>query len=163
MLDKSKQVLEHLWNMQSKLIWLNEYIMKQSFGSCNPSEVHCIEYIGKNEDSNVTKLAEDFYMTKGAISKITKKMLNKGLIESYQKADNKKEIFFRLTESGQEIFNIHENLHIEFSERDKCVYEAFSENELDVIINFAKQYEEHLNQVISELGINSRTGDFDKL
>ena len=35
-------------------------------------------------------------MTRGAISKITKKLIKKGIIESYQKPDNKKEIYFRL-------------------------------------------------------------------
>lgn len=29
-------------------------------------------------------------MTRGAISKLTKKLIEKGLIESYQKSDNKK-------------------------------------------------------------------------
>ena len=42
------------------------------------SEVHCIEYIAKNADPNVTKLAESFYVTRGAISKMAKKLIKKG-------------------------------------------------------------------------------------
>ena len=75
--------------------------MKQSFDAYKPSEVHYIEYIGKNEDFNVTKLANDFYMTRGAISKLTKK-----LIESYQKPENKKEIYYKFTENSWKIFHI---------------------------------------------------------
>lgn len=63
--------------------------------------MHCIEYIGKNEDSNVTNLANDFYITRAAISKLTKK-----LIESCQKPENKKEIYYKFTENGWKIFHI---------------------------------------------------------
>ncbi|MDF2935735.1 MAG: transcriptional regulator, MarR family [Paenibacillaceae bacterium] len=61
-------------------------------------------YIGNHADSNVTKLAESFYMTRSAISKITKKLMEKGLIDSYQKPENKKEIYFRLTEQGRRLY-----------------------------------------------------------
>lgn len=162
-MSTQEKVLESLWYMFNKLIWLNEYSMKKSFEAYKPSEVHCIEYIGKNEDANVTKLAEDFYMTRGAISKLAKKLIAKGLIESYQKPENKKEIYYKLTESGWRIFDIHEKLHMEFSNRDKIVFEDFSKEELNIIIRFAKQYDLHLNSKIEELGIDSKAGGFEKL
>ena len=62
-------------------------------------------------------------MTRGAISKITKKLIKKGVIESYQKSDNKKEIYFRLTKSGKAVYEIHENLHKKFQKRDKVAFE----------------------------------------
>ena len=45
------------------------------------SETHCIDFIGRLELPNVTKIAEHMGMTRGAISKMTKKLLAKGLIE----------------------------------------------------------------------------------
>ena len=39
------------------------------------SETHCIDYIGKTELPNVTKIADNMQMTRGAISKMTKKLL----------------------------------------------------------------------------------------
>jgi len=95
-MNKEEQVLAEFWDLFNKKIWLDAYKMKESLKDYKPSEIHCIEYIGKSEDSNVTKLAETFYMTRSAISKITKKLIEKGLIDSYQKPDNKKEIYFRL-------------------------------------------------------------------
>lgn len=162
-MSTQEKVLESLWYMFNKLIWINEYSMKKSFEEYKPSEVHCIEYIGKNKDVNVTKLAESFYMTRGAISKLAKKLSAKGLIESYQKPENKKEIYYKLTERGWRIFNIHEKLHTEFSNRDKIVFEDFSKDELDIIIRFAKQYDLHLSNKIEELGIDSKAGGFEKL
>ena len=43
------------------------------------SETHCIDYIGKTELPNVTKIADNMQMTRGAISKMTKKLLAKAL------------------------------------------------------------------------------------
>ena len=162
-MSTQEAVLESLWYMFNKLIELNEYSMKKSFEEYKPSEVHCIDYIGKNIDVNVTKLAEVFSMTRGAISKLAKKLIAKGLIESYQKPENKKEIYYKLTESGWKIFEVHEKLHTEFSDRDKTVFEDFSEDELDTIIRFAKQYDLHLSNKIKELGIDSKAGGFEKL
>lgn len=162
-MSTQEEVLESLWFMFNKLMWINEYSMKKSFEDYKPSEVHCIDYIGKHKDVNVTKLAEVFSMTRGAISKLAKKLIAKGLIESYQKPENKKEIYYKLTESGWRIFDIHEKLHTGFSDRDKTVFKDFSEDELDIIIRFAKQYGLHLSNKIKELGIDSKTGGFEKL
>src|SRR5690348_860834 len=121
-MNKEDQVLTGFRELYNKMVWLNKDKMEDSLKGYKSSEVHCIEYIERNADSNVTNLAESFYMTRGAISKLTKKLINKGLIESYQKPDNKKEIYFRLTGQGKVIYKIHEDLHKEFQERDKAVF-----------------------------------------
>ena len=99
-MDKEEQVLAGLRKIKKKILWLNKLKMEDSLRGYKLSEIHCIEYIGKNTAPNVTKLAEAFYVTNGAISKMAKKLIKKELIESYQKPDNKKEIYFRLTEHG---------------------------------------------------------------
>ncbi|WP_217598169.1 MarR family transcriptional regulator, partial [Cohnella sp. GbtcB17] len=74
-------------------------------------------------DASVTKLAERIYMTRSAISKIAKKLMEMGLIESYQKPENKKEIYFKLSEQGEAVSRIHEELHNVFRERDRAIFE----------------------------------------
>ena len=139
------------------MVWLNKFKMEDSLKSYKSSEVHCIEYIGRNVDSNVTKLAESFYMTRGAMSKITKKLLKKGIIESYQKPDNKKEIYFRLTEQGKEVYKIHEKLHKEFQERDKVVFEQITEEQFDSMLSFIEKYSKHLDSEIKKAGIDIKS------
>ena len=56
-------------------------------------ETHCIDYIGRLELPNVTKVAEHMGMTRGAISKMTKKLLAKGLIENIRWRRTKGSIF----------------------------------------------------------------------
>jgi DNA-binding MarR family transcriptional regulator len=151
-MNKEEQVLVEVRNLFNKMTWLNKLKMEKSLNGYKPSEVHYIEYIGKNPDSNVTKLAESLYMTRGAISKMTRKLIEKDIIESYQKPDNKKEIYFRLTEKGQVINKIHEKLHKEFQERDKAVFEQITEEQFDSMLNFVEKYSKHLDSEIKKLG-----------
>lgn len=156
-MDKKEQVIIEFRDLFNKMVWLNRIKMEDSLKGYKPSEVHCIEYIGRNTDSNVTKLAESFYMTRSAISKITKKLIEKGLIESYQKPDNKKEIYFRLTEQGKVIDKVHEELHKEFQERDKAVFEQVTEQQFDSMLSFIEKYSRHLDSEIKKLGIDMKS------
>ena len=152
-MNKEDLVISGFRKVHSKISFLNKFEMIEKLKGYKASEIHCIEYIGKNPDPNVTTLAEAFYMTNGAISKLTKKMIEKGVIESYQIPSNKKEIYFRLTKAGEEFFRIHEDAHQNFRERDKAVFEQVSEEELDGIINFTKRYIEHLDEEIKKRNI----------
>ncbi|MDU1540093.1 MAG: MarR family transcriptional regulator [Paeniclostridium sordellii] len=156
-MNKEEQVIMGFRDLFNKMVWLNKFKMEDSLKSYKSSEVHCIEYIGRNVDSNVTKLAESFYMTRGAMSKITKKLLKKGIIESYQKPDNKKEIYFRLTEQGKEVYKIHEKLHKEFQERDKVVFEQITEEQFYSMLSFIEKYSKHLDSEIKKAGIDIKS------
>lgn len=138
----------------NKLVWINKSKMESSLQGYKPSEVHCIEFIEKNVDSNVTKLAESMYMTKGAISKLTKKLIEKGLIEDYQKTNNKKEVFFKLTQQGRVVFDIHEKLHKEFQERDESVFKHVTEEQFNHMLDFIELYSKHLDTEIKKQGLD---------
>lgn len=154
-MDKEEQLIINFRELFNKMVWLNKSKMEDSLKDYTPTEVHCIESIEKNDDANVTKLAESLYMTRGAISKLTKKLINKGLIEFYQKPENKKEIYFRLTEQGKEIYKIHEELHKEFRERDKVVFEQVTEEQFDSMLSFVEKYSKHLDTEIKKQGISN--------
>lgn len=92
-------------------------------------EVHCIDFIEKMQDANVSKLAKAFQVTRGAISKVTKRLIETGAIERYQKPENKKEIYYRLTDIGREIYWEHEKMHQTRIERDSGFFSPLSEEE----------------------------------
>ncbi|MCB8815288.1 MarR family transcriptional regulator [Desulfosporosinus shakirovi] len=156
-MNKEELVIAGFRDLFNKLVWLNKSKMEDSLKGYKSSEVHCIEYIGRNEDSNGTKLVESFYMTSGAISKMTKKLIKKGIIESYQKPDNKKEIYFRLTPQGKAIYEIHEELHKEFQERDKAVFEQVTEEQFESMLSFVEKYSRHLDAEIKKLGADIKS------
>ncbi|ODA39457.1 MarR family transcriptional regulator [Desulfosporosinus sp. BG] len=152
-MNKEEQVIMGFRDLLNKMVFLNKFKMEDGLKGYKSSEVHCIEYIGRNVDSNVTKLAETFYMTRGALSKIAKKLIKKGLIESYQKQDNKKEVYFRLTPQGEVINKVHEKLHKEFQERDKAVFEQVTEEQFDSMLSFVETYSRHLDAEIKKQGV----------
>lgn len=150
-MSKQEEVMRNIRNVFNKMVWLNKIKMEASLKDYTSSEVHCIEFIGKSTDPNVTKLAEAFYMTRGAMSKLTKKLIQKGLIETYQNPENKKEIYYKLTAQGKAVFNIHEALHQEFQERDKAVFEQVTEEQWENILLIMDRYSQHLDEEIKKL------------
>ena len=106
------------------------------FDSINLTEVHCIDWIGTIAHANVTKIANEMGMTRGAISKISKKLLNKDFIESYQRQDNNKEIYYRLTESGQRVYDEHKKRHNQAKQEKLSLLEIYSEYEQSIILRF---------------------------
>lgn len=156
-MNKEEQVLTAFRELFNKMSWLNKSKMEISLKGNKPSEVHCIEYIGRHVDANVTKLAEALYMTRGAISKITRKLLHKGLIESYQKPDNQKEIYFRLTGQGIAVYQIHDELHQEFRERDRAVFEQVTDSQYAGMLSFMEKYNRHLDEEIKKQELENGT------
>jgi len=73
-----------LFNM---IAWLNKSKMGKSLEGHILFQVHCIESIEKNTNPNEANLSESHYMTRGALSKLTKKLIKKRLIETYQKLE----------------------------------------------------------------------------
>lgn len=155
-MDKQEQLIVSFRELFNKLTWLNKLKMEKSLGEYKASEVHFIEYIGCNAEANVTKLAEAFYMTRGAISKLAKKLTEKGIIESYRKPDNKKEIYFTLTSQGETVHKIHEDLHRKFRKRDKAVFEQITAEQFDSMLAFAQRYSDHLNSEIRQLDMDTK-------
>jgi DNA-binding MarR family transcriptional regulator len=150
-MKKEELVVVKFRELINKLSWFNKIKMEDRLKGYKSVEVHYIECIGSHSEPNVTKIAEVLYMTRGAISKMTKKLEQKGLIESYQKPENKKEIYFRLTKSGQDVYDIHEKLHREFRDRDRVVFEGITEEQYDNMLAFIRKYNEHLDSEISKI------------
>lgn len=120
----------------------------------NYSEIHTIAAIGDLENPNVTQIANFMNVTRGAISKITKKLLEQNLIESYQRDSNKQKIFFRLTESGQFLYDEHAKRHNLWLKRDDAFIERFDLKTIEQIEEFMKAFNDYLQTQIEELGGN---------
>ena len=111
----------------------------------NYSEIHTIAAIGDLEEPNVTQIAHDMNVTRGAISKITKKLLEQNLIEAYQRDDNKQKLFFRLTKSGEFLYNEHEKRHNLWLERDNAFIEQFDSEVIEQVEKFMTAFNEKPN------------------
>lgn len=109
---------------------------KEAFSEISLAEVHCIDWIARLANANVTRIAAKMGMTRGAISKINKKLLEKELIESYKAPGNNKEIYYKLTPAGQRLYNEHKKRHLAVKQEKLSVIEKYNKQEQSIILRF---------------------------
>ncbi|PHM62776.1 MarR family transcriptional regulator [Xenorhabdus ishibashii] len=100
------------------------------------SELHVIQCIGESVLLNITNISQALGMTKGAISKICAKLLQRSIVERLKMVDNQKETYFSLTDEGKQIFAAHEKLHQQAEARWLQMLENYSPEELITIKRF---------------------------
>ena len=71
------------------------------------AEAHMLGYVCQHGEVTVTDLAEFSFRTKGAVSKMLKKLEEKSLVQREQKNNNRKWVYFSPTLQGQHANDIH--------------------------------------------------------
>ena len=87
-----------------------------SFGTgvlMHTKEIHTIQAIGRHPGINVTRLAEQAGVTKGAVSQTINKLVRKGLVRKTHAPGNEKEVILELTDLGWVGFQNHEKFHMD--------------------------------------------------
>ena len=111
-------IYEEILEKLEKIIMLTEsmHTPPLSFGTGNlmhTKEIHTIQAIGRYPGINVTKLAEQMGVTKGAASQTISKLVKKGLVRKRQVFGNKREVVLELTDIGWIGFQNHEKFHMD--------------------------------------------------
>lgn len=111
-------IYEEILEKLEKIIMLTESMHSPplSFGTgklMHTKEIHTIQAIGRYPGINVTRLAEQMGVTKGAISQTIGKLAKKGLIRKRKIFGNKKEVVLELTDLGWVGFKNHEKFHMD--------------------------------------------------
>lgn len=114
------------------------------------TEIHCVEVIGQEVQINGTKLAQIMNITRGAASKITKRLMGYKLVEGYRHPENKKELYFKLTDKGMDIYKQHEIAHKAWEKRDIHFLETIDLNERKIVLSFLTSFNSYLEQLIQE-------------
>lgn len=148
---EQERLLKEISLMLERQDMLSGLTESQCLDEYGYSETHCIDYIGRLELPNVTKVAEHMRMTRGAISKMTKKLLAKGLIEKYTLETNKKEIYFRLTEQGKLLFEEHAKRHKRWEQRDMEFLSRYSKEEIGTVYKFMQEFNAYLEAQIEAI------------
>lgn len=133
---KNEDILKKLIDIIQLSQEMNKKSFQDIYNGLNINEVHTIDYIKRNTNPNVTSISSNLNITRGGATKMTKKLISKGYISEYKIAENKKEKYFTLTKSGEEIFIKHEKNHEESLKRDSKLFNAFTETEKHIIAKF---------------------------
>ncbi len=76
-----------------------------------PAQSHMVEIIGDNEGITVTRIAEEYMITKGAVSQILKFLDEKGLITKKPSDKGGRTTELYLSEEGKRILAEHREMH----------------------------------------------------
>lgn len=141
--------MDALWEVFQRRWALDKAAWRSVSKDLNPTELRCIEYVGSHKSANATRLADFFFMTTGATCKLTKRLLAKDYLERYQKQDNRKEVYFRLSEKGNILYSTLSDLRQTLRHRDAPITETMTEDEYNVIFHFVLRYDDHLRRIQS--------------
>ena len=108
--------------------------------SLYPSEIHAIEYIATSSTTNQTDLAVDQGITRGAVSKMTRKLEAMGLLERYKYHRTQKEVFLHLTELGVKAYEGHKAYHADMWKILSEYFDSLSEEQQSTILEFLHRY-----------------------
>lgn len=100
------------------------------------AEIKLIEMINQYPEDNARELSAKLAITKGALTQLTDKLIRKGLAESYTRAGNKKEKYYRLTESGEKARLVHQERHAHANKALCQYFRSLSAEESRVIYGF---------------------------
>lgn len=103
------------------------------------TQFHIIELIDKNNKVNNKFLAKELNVSNPAITKSIKKLLSKGLVIELHNESNKREVYYQLTEQGEKLSFIHDDLHKKAVKKYEEVLKVFNDKELETIFKFLKR------------------------
>ena len=112
------------------------------------SELQVLAAIEELPEPNVTEIARHLHVTRGAISKITKKLLARNAIETYQQEGNRQKIFFRLITSGRFLYEAHQKRRALWL--NEAFLQQFDSHTLDQLEQFVKAFNDYLDQQIRQ-------------
>ena len=143
--DNVLALMNRIFEQQEALVKLESRETLHGYGF---SETHCIDLVGNLENPNTTMIAEQLEMTRGAISKVMKRLIEKGLVESYRLEGNRKEIYFRLTQNGWEIYEAHRERHQTWLKRDYEFLNSLEPELFQTAVEFVTRYDAFLHDKI---------------
>ncbi|MEK4276408.1 MarR family transcriptional regulator [Paenibacillus sp. FSL R7-0026] len=97
--------------------------------------LHVLDAIGTLEPVNGITISKQFGFSKGTVSKITKRLVQKNIILPEYLPDNKKEVLFRMTELGQDIYRLHQAMHQQIDLGANRFLQRYTEDELQFLVH----------------------------
>lgn len=113
-------------------------------------EIHTIEDIGNNEGINITELSAIRNKTKGAVSQMIYKLVDKGLVEKSISKNSDSEVSLVLTELGKKAYEGHKEFHHIANDKVFKKLREMDENSYNDLVEVLKYFEEFLDKRILE-------------
>jgi DNA-binding MarR family transcriptional regulator len=93
-----------------------------------------IDAIGRLEPVNGIRVSEQFRIPKGTVSKVTRRLIANNLVRAESRPNNKKEVLFRLTPLGNELFHVHRAFDEQMERGFKRFLQRYNADELRLLV-----------------------------
>ncbi|CAM4020667.1 MarR family transcriptional regulator [Cohnella lubricantis] len=114
--------------------WLIDHCETQAAGKVlrdmSVMMLDIVDAVGKLQPVNGITISKRFGIPKGSVSKQTRRLVDMQVLQTQLHPGNKKEIYFSLTEVGDEIYRLHEALHRQIYIGARKFLERYSNEEL---------------------------------
>jgi DNA-binding MarR family transcriptional regulator len=114
-----------------------------------------LDAIGRLEPVNGITISKQFRIPKGSVSKATRRLIARRLIDTEYLPNNKKEVLFRLTPLGREVFEAHQAFDRQMEMGLVRFLERYDAGELSFLVRVLQDLAE-ASFLDSELDLASR-------
>ncbi|WP_099469399.1 MarR family winged helix-turn-helix transcriptional regulator [Konateibacter massiliensis] len=97
------------------------------------SELSFLKCIQRNENTKAGDISQYLGITNGAVVQLAKKLEGKGYLESYRIEGNKKEVYYRLLESGQTACDGYDKYNDDMNALIEAYIEGLDEDTVQII------------------------------
>lgn len=135
-MDASDEDKDRLWLMER----IKDDRIRKLLPGMSLSSLHVLDVIqSRGEGIKGIDIARSLGITKGAVSKITRKLLEQGLIRKMQRPDNLKEIYFLVTPLGEQLAELHRLFHEEQDKKAMHLLDEYDPASLEIVADFLEK------------------------
>lgn len=98
--------------------------------------LHILQAVSVCQPIKAIDISRRLGVTRGSISKVAQKLLDYQLINKFKKADNRKEVYYCLTQRGKTLNEKHEELLFLMNQQVREKLTHYTEDELRIICRF---------------------------
>ena len=142
-LEKQETLKEMVDDPAAKLT-----VIPENLSGYGTTELHVLKAICESENPNVTSLAKILRLTKGAISKTIRKLVDKRLIEPYMQDGNRQKVYYRVTPAGKEVYEKHETRDNGWKQINHEFLSGLTDKERQNAAHYLRRYNAFLERMI---------------
>ena len=159
-MDRKKaceEIIDLFIKLSNKYKALEKIPVDYGYGkSLYHSERHMLDTIGDNPTMNISEFASSLGVTKGAISQVVKKLEDKQVVKRYKRAENDREVFIELTETGKEIYKKHKDVNEESIDPLHQELLKYSDDKVYFLIEMFKWFDSYLDSAREQMLAHSQ-------
>lgn len=111
-----------------------------------PREMHLLDVILRHPGANTTELSGITGILKGTVSKMTRRLAKRNLLEIWKRHGNRKEVYHHGTELGQRVFDAHVEFHKVHGREFYDHFDALNGEQKVLVIDILSRYADYMKE-----------------